>query len=40
MCGTVGEGTVCSEVFTTAQWFRPEGPGWLEARECARKLDQ
>jgi neutral ceramidase len=32
---TVGEGPVCSEVFTTGQWFRPEGPGWLEAGGCA-----
>lgn len=32
---TVGEGAVCSEVFTTGQWFRPEGPGWLEPSECA-----
>jgi neutral ceramidase len=33
---TIGEGAVCSEVFTTAQWWRPQGPGWLEAGECAR----
>ncbi len=32
---TVGEGSVCSETFTIGQWFRPEGPGWLEAGECA-----
>lgn len=35
---TVGEGSVCSEVFTTGQWFRPQGPGWLEPGECALGL--
>ncbi len=34
---TVAEGPVCSEAFTTAQWFRPEGPGWLEPGGCARE---
>jgi neutral ceramidase len=37
---TVAEGAVCSEVFTTSQWFRPQGPGWLEAGECERGLDE
>lgn len=32
---TVEGGAVCSEVFTTGQWFRPQGPGWLEVRGCA-----
>jgi neutral ceramidase len=37
---TVDEGAVCSEVFTTGQWFRPQGPGWLEAGECALGLEE
>jgi len=37
---TVAEGPVCSEAFTTGQWFRPEGPGWLEARACERGLEE
>jgi neutral ceramidase len=37
---TVAEGPVCSEVFTMSQWFRPEGPGWLEPRECTLGLDE
>ncbi|MCH9685931.1 MAG: neutral/alkaline non-lysosomal ceramidase N-terminal domain-containing protein [Deltaproteobacteria bacterium] len=32
---TVGQGPVCSETFTTGDWFRPAGPGWLEPRDCA-----
>jgi neutral ceramidase len=35
---TVGEGVVCSEDFTTSQWLRPQGPGWLEAGACAPGL--
>lgn len=31
---TVAGGTVCSEAFALAEWFRPQGPGWLEAGEC------
>lgn len=33
---TIGEGALCSEVFTLAQWLRPEGPGWIETGTCER----
>jgi hypothetical protein len=36
---TVAEGVVCSEAFTIERWLRPEGPGTLEAGECALGLD-
>lgn len=35
---TIAEGPVCSEVFTTSQWFRPQGPGWLEPGACEQGL--
>lgn len=36
---TVGGGPECSEVFALGDWFRPQGPGWLEPRACAAGLE-
>ncbi len=31
----VGGGSTCSEAFSTRQWLRADGPGWLREIDCA-----